>query len=117
VREGAERRALAQLISSLDVADLTASIAASGGLLCKDHGRSHGMDLNDSLIATTALEMDLQLLIFNVQLQTSKRTQRRVSCATIHIGFIDKITKVAIAVIPMMSRHRKVLKEVSPPDK
>ena len=67
VREGAEREALAQLISSLDVADLTMETAARGGLLRRDYGRSHGVGLNDSLIAATALEQDLQLLTLNVK--------------------------------------------------
>lgn len=67
VREGAEREALALLISSLDVADLTAEIAARGGLLRRDYGRSHGVGLNDALIAATALELDLQLLTLNVK--------------------------------------------------
>ena len=67
VREGAERDALALLISSLDVADLTAEIATRGGLLRRDFGRSHGVGLNDALIAATALEHDLQLLTLNVK--------------------------------------------------
>jgi predicted nucleic acid-binding protein len=67
VREGAEREALAQLISSLEVADLTSEIATRGGLLRRDYGRSHGVGLNDALIAATALEHDLQLLTLNVK--------------------------------------------------
>ena len=67
VREGVERDALALLISSLDVADLTAEIATRGGLLRRDFGRSHGVGLNDALIAATALEHDLQLLTLNVK--------------------------------------------------
>ena len=67
VREGAEREALALLISSLNVADLTAEIATRGGLLRRDYGRSHGVGLNDALIAATALEQDLQLLTLNVK--------------------------------------------------
>ena len=58
---------MAQLIPSLDVADLTAEIAIRGGLLRRDYGRSHGMGLNDALIAATALEQDLQLLTLNVK--------------------------------------------------
>jgi predicted nucleic acid-binding protein len=52
VREGAEREALTQLISSLEVGD---------------YGRSHGVGLNDALIAATAIELDLQLLTLNVK--------------------------------------------------
>ena len=64
---GAEREALAQLISSLDVADLTAEIATRGGLLRRDYGRSYGVGLNDALIAATAMELDLQSLTLNVK--------------------------------------------------
>ncbi len=67
VREGAEREALSMLISSLDVADLTSEIAARGGLLRRDYGRSHGVGLNDALIAATAMGLDLQLLTLNVK--------------------------------------------------
>ena len=67
VREGVERDALALLISSLDVADLTVEIATRGGLLRRDFCRSHGVGLNDALIAATALEHDLQLLTLNVK--------------------------------------------------
>ena len=58
---------MAQLISSLDVADLTTETATRGGLLRRDYGRSHGVGLNDALIAATALEQDLQLLTLNVK--------------------------------------------------
>ncbi len=67
VREGAERQALAQLLSTLDVVDLNGDIAARGGLLRRDYGRSHGVGLNDALIGATALEMQLQLLTLNLK--------------------------------------------------
>ena len=76
VREGAERDALALLISSLDVADLTAEIATRGGLLRRDFCRSHGVGLNDALIAATALEHDLQLLTLNVKHYPALERQR-----------------------------------------
>jgi predicted nucleic acid-binding protein len=76
VREGAEREALALLISSLDVADLTAEIATRGGLLRRDFGHSHGVGLNDALIAATALEHDLQLLTLNVKHYPALERQR-----------------------------------------
>ena len=67
VREGTEREALTQLLSTLKVVDLNAVIATRGGLLRRDYGRSHGVGLNDALIGATALEMQLQLLTLNVK--------------------------------------------------
>lgn len=67
VREGTEREALAQLLSTLEVADLDMAIATRGGLLRRDYGRSHGVGLNDALIGATALEKQLQLLTLNVK--------------------------------------------------
>lgn len=67
VREGAERQALAELLSTLEVLDLTSAIAQQGGLLRRDYGRSHGVGLNDALIAATALTHDLQLCTLNVK--------------------------------------------------
>lgn len=67
VREGTEREALTQLLSTLKVVDVNAVIASRGGLLRRDYGRSHGVGLNDALIGATALEMQLQLLTLNVK--------------------------------------------------
>jgi len=67
VREGTEREALTQLLSTLKVVDVNATIATRGGLLRRDYGRSHGVGLNDALIGATALEMRLQLLTLNVK--------------------------------------------------
>ena len=65
VREGLERQALDQLLSTLEVLDLNAAIAAKGGLLRRDYGRSHGVGLNDALIAATAQEHNLALVTRN----------------------------------------------------
>ena len=67
VREGTEREALTQLLSTLKVVDVNAVIATRGGLLRRDYGRSHGVGLNDALIGATALEMQLQMLTLNVK--------------------------------------------------
>lgn len=67
VREGKEREALEQLLSTLEVVNLNATIATRGGLLRRDYGRSHGVSLNDALMGATALEMQLQLLTLNVK--------------------------------------------------
>ncbi len=67
VREGTEREALTQLLSTLKVVDVNAVIATRGGLLRRDYGRSHRVGLNDALIGATALEMQLQLLTLNVK--------------------------------------------------
>ena len=67
VREGAERQALDDLLSTLEVLDLNKAIAAKGGLLRRDYGRSHGVGLNDALIAATAEQHDLQFFTLNVK--------------------------------------------------
>jgi predicted nucleic acid-binding protein len=59
--------ALDQLLATLNIADLSASIAAQGGLLRRDWGKSHGVGLNDALIAATAQVFDLQLFTLNVK--------------------------------------------------
>ena len=65
VREGAERDALNTLLSSFTLVEVTAEIAAQGGLLRRDWGKSHGVDLNDALIAATALHTGRVLLSLN----------------------------------------------------
>jgi predicted nucleic acid-binding protein len=67
VREGAERLALDQLLATLNVADLTSAVAAQGGLLRRDWGKSHGVGLNDALIAATALAWGLRLFSLNLK--------------------------------------------------
>ena len=67
VREGAERQALDQLLSTLEVLHLNTAIATKGGLLRRDYGRSHGVGLNDALIAAAAQEYGLQLFTLNVK--------------------------------------------------
>lgn len=67
VREGAEQQALDKLLSTLDVLDVNVAVATSGGLLRRDFGRSHGVGLNDALIAATAEEYDLQLYTLNIK--------------------------------------------------
>ena len=67
VREGTEREALTQLLSTLKVVEVNAVIATRGGLLRRDYGRSCRVGLNDALIGATALEMQLQLLTLNVK--------------------------------------------------
>ncbi len=67
VREGPERRALSQLIATLQVLEVTAEIAVHGGLLRRDWGRSHGVGLNDALIAATALSHATSLATLNLK--------------------------------------------------
>lgn len=65
VREGSEREALDLLVSTFDLIDLTPPIAARGGLLRRDWGKTHGSGLNDALIAATALATGRVLLTLN----------------------------------------------------
>lgn len=65
VHEGAERDALNTLLSSFTRVGVTSEIAAQGGLLRRDWGKSHGVGLNDALIAATALHFGRVLLSLN----------------------------------------------------
>ena len=65
VREGIERDALDTLLSSFTLIDVSAEIAAQGGLLRRDWAKSHDVGLNDALIAATALESGRVLLSLN----------------------------------------------------
>lgn len=65
VRNGKERIALTEFLDTLETIALDAELAAEGGLLRRDYGKSHGVGLNDALIAATALKSRLQLVTLN----------------------------------------------------
>ncbi len=65
VRNGKERAALTEFLDTLETIALDAELAAEGGLLRRDYGKSHGVGLNDALIAATALKNRLQLVNLN----------------------------------------------------
>ena len=67
VREGAEREALSHLLTTFLHLDLSADMAAQGGLLRRDWGKSHGVGLNDALIAATAIHTGRVLLSLNAK--------------------------------------------------
>ncbi len=67
VREGSERHALDTLLGTFSQIDLSAKIAAHGGLLRRDWGKSHGVGLNDALIAATAIQTERVLLSLNAK--------------------------------------------------
>lgn len=65
VRNGKERTALNEFLGTLETLPLDAETAAEGGLLRRDYGPSHGVGLNDALIAATALRHTLELCTLN----------------------------------------------------
>lgn len=67
VREGKERTALQGMLDSFRVLPLDAEIARRGGLWRRDFGRSHGVGLNDALIAATAELHALPLATLNLK--------------------------------------------------
>lgn len=67
VREGPERNALRELLKLLEVVPLDADIAAQGGLLRRDWGKSHGVGLSDALIAATVQSTQRTLFTLNVK--------------------------------------------------
>jgi predicted nucleic acid-binding protein len=67
VREGPERQALSDLLATLEITNLSDVIASHGGLLRRDWRGSHGVGLNDSLIASTAMHCGLRLATLNTK--------------------------------------------------
>lgn len=67
VREGKEREVLGDLLTSLKIISLDDVGAAHGGLIRRDFGKSHGVGLNDALIAATVMQHDCQLFTLNVK--------------------------------------------------
>jgi predicted nucleic acid-binding protein len=65
VRNSKERAALTEFLDTLETIALDAELAAEGGLIRRDYGKSHGVGLNDALIAATALKNRLQLVTLN----------------------------------------------------
>jgi predicted nucleic acid-binding protein len=67
VRNGKERANLTEFLDTLEAITLDAELAAEGGLIRRDYGKSHGVGLNDALIAATALKNRLQLVTLNAK--------------------------------------------------
>lgn len=67
VRDGGERTALQGMLETFRILSLDAEIARRGGLLRRDFGRSHGVGLNDGLIAATAEVHGLKLASLNLK--------------------------------------------------
>lgn len=65
VRNGKERATLTGFLDTLKILPLDAETAAEGGLLRRDYGPSHGIGLNDALIAATAIRQKLELATLN----------------------------------------------------
>lgn len=65
IRDGKERAVLTEFLDTLETITLNAELAAEGGLLRRDFGKSHGVGLNDALIAATAIKNRLQLVTLN----------------------------------------------------
>lgn len=65
IRNSKERAALTEFLDTLETIALDAELAAEGGLLRRDYGKSHGVGLNDALIAATSLKNRLQLVTLN----------------------------------------------------
>ena len=56
-----------KLLDSYTVISLDNSISQSGIRLYKKYKLSHGLDMPDSLIAATAIELDLPLFTYNTK--------------------------------------------------
>ena len=67
VREGDERRVLADFLSTFELVPVSTEIAIAGGLYRRDWGRSHKVGLADALIAATADARGATLVTLNVK--------------------------------------------------
>jgi predicted nucleic acid-binding protein len=67
VRQGKERKALEALIATLAVLPLDEATATIGGLWRRDFGPSHGVGLNDALIAASAHSIKATLFTHNTK--------------------------------------------------
>jgi predicted nucleic acid-binding protein len=67
VRDGAEIQALKDLLDTLEIIDLNRDIAQAGGLIRREHGKAHGVGLNDALIAATAVNRKACLYTLNIK--------------------------------------------------
>ena len=65
VREGYERKTLAESVSALSVLPVTEDIAVTAGLLRCDYKNTSGCGLADCIIAATAMSHRLQLVTLN----------------------------------------------------
>ena len=73
VRDGAESQALKDLLDTLEIIDLNRDIAQAGGLIGREHGKAHGVGLNDALIAATAVNRKACLYTLNIKHYPSLR--------------------------------------------
>ena len=73
VRDGVESQALKDLLDTLEIIDLNRDIAQAGGLIRREHGKTHGVGLNDALIAATAVNRNACLHTLNVKHYPSLR--------------------------------------------
>jgi len=78
VRDGAETQALSDLLDTLEVIDLHRDIAQAGGLIRREHGKAHGVGLNDALIAATAVNRNACLYTLNLKHYPSMRKNQVV---------------------------------------
>lgn len=65
VREGRERKFLDEFSDTLTVVDVNDEIARLGGLFRRDYFKSHGVGINDAIIAATAELEDRMLVTLN----------------------------------------------------
>lgn len=65
IREGAERRALEELLAAFEIIPLDESTAVAGGLLRRKYLKSHNVGIADAVIAATAQAENAVLVTLN----------------------------------------------------
>lgn len=67
VRDGKERHFLDDLADKLSVVEVDRDIAVQGGLYRRDYFGSHGIGINDAIIAATAESENRTLITLNIK--------------------------------------------------
>jgi predicted nucleic acid-binding protein len=65
VRDGGERTKLEAFARALQIVPVDRDVAIRGGLHRRDFGKSHGVSLNDALIAASAESRQVRLVTLN----------------------------------------------------
>lgn len=67
IRDGTERHRLVELLNATTILGIDEPLAVAGGLIRRQYGKSHGVGLDDALIAATARAQGARLTTLNAK--------------------------------------------------